>query len=66
MTQNNSYNYQSINPSIGKEEFLRLSEPLHLTRGGEDSHGFQREHGAKARPTIVQVNVEELGYFENV
>ena len=44
----------------GKEKFLRLSQPLHFTRGGEDSHGGQGEHRTETWSTLVQVNVDKL------
>ena len=44
----------------GKEKFLRLSQPLHFTRGGEDSHGGQGKHRTETWSTLVQVNVEKL------
>ena len=43
-------------PISGEEECLRMSEPLHLTGGGEDSHGGQGEHRTEAWSTPVQVN----------
>ena len=40
----------------GEEQRVRLSEPLHLPRGGEGGHGGERQDWTQGRPVVIQVS----------